>query len=203
MSIKEIDAALDKFVDGVIVANDRYFYSIDEFVEHYMDEAACEDDLPETVNGTWKRLFDYCSAGDVAEGLWEDVVCHDFAPRKHRYWHNHHTAENLTNWALESLYSFCEDEMNWDNVNGLQDLQSALDVFRSLNQPIWLLTSRIKAYDPAKHSIGLKSLQKALNNAAMLNHHHLVYHYQESQSVKLTKEWWLDAGWECDEEVAL
>jgi hypothetical protein len=196
MSIKEIDEALGQFVDGVIVADDRYHYSIDQFVEHYIDEASTEDELPETVNGTWKQFFGYCSAGDVAEGLWEDVVFHDFAPKKHRNWHNYYTAENLTQWALESLYAFCEDEQDWDDVNGLDDLQSALDVFRSLNQTIWVLTQHFNAYDPAKHSIGLRTLQKALDKAAALNHHHLTYHYSQSKTVKLTKEWWIASGWE-------
>lgn len=195
MTIKEIDQALGQFVDGVVVANDRFFYSIGEFVEYFEDED--EDKLPKTVNGAWKQLFDYPSAGYVAEGLWEDVVCHDFAPKKHRYLHNYSTAKNISEWALESLYSLCDDlDTPWAEVNGLDDLQSALDVFRSLNQTLWLLTKHIKAYDPRRHSIGLRTLQKALDKTAALNHHHFVYHYKPSQSVKLTREWWIDSGWE-------
>jgi len=196
MTIKEINEALAQFVDGVVVDDDRYYDSIDEFVEHYIDEASIEDELPKTVNGTWRQFFGYPSAGHVAAGLWEDVVCHDFAP-KSRCLHNYSTAENISEWALESLYSLDDDlDTPWAEVNGLDDLQSALDVFRSLNQTIWVLTQHFKAYDPAKHSIGLRTLQKALDKAAALNHHHLTYHYSQSKTVKLTKEWWIASGWE-------
>lgn len=201
-SIAEIDAAIAQFTDNVIFDDrkEKYNYSISEFVEDYLDEP--EDCVAKEIFGCKKEHLSFCSAGCVATDLWEDVVFHEFNPKNTSWWHNWTTAENLMEWAAESLYSFCDDDVDRQEFNGLHELQSSLDVFRSLNQTIWLITRflKIKVYDPSKHSIGLKSLQKALDRAEAENPHHFTYSVNYQQKVTLTLEWWLANGWKPSED---
>lgn len=198
-SIAEIDAAIRQFEDGVIFDDNDYHYWLSAFIENYLEEP--EESLPMKIYGCRKDYLSFCSAGCVATDLWEDVVFHEFNPKNTTWWHNWTTAENLMEWAAESLYSFCDDDVDRQEFNGIDDLQSALDVFRSLNQTVWLLARflKLKAYDPHKHSIGLKSLQKALDKAEAENRHHFTYSVNYRQKVTLTMEWWLSAGWKPSE----
>lgn len=161
------------------------------------DDVCHPEDLPNYFNASAKEYGRFISAFVVAEYMHENWRLTVDKSKDKKIWRfpSNVNAESLYEWFTESLYSFCDpepDESLLSDARGLSDLQEALDRFKSLNLFIWRILGAFRWFNPRKHSIGMKDLQAALDQATQANQHHCVYQIDSKVKIMLDWEFWMD-----------
>lgn len=169
-------------------SDDRIADEIDYLAEEIVDDVEEFDELPEYFNPSKEVRGSFCSSGFVAQRMCEDWTIR-LGLKRCTWWRDYIDAETLYDWFIENLYDLC-DGCSILEPRGLDDLQKALDRFESHNLFLWRWVWKAKRFDPRKHSLGLKELQKALDCATEANRHHVLYEPMTNVQIALDREFW-------------
>lgn len=168
--------------DGCFVWNE-FHEDVDSMAEHCIQDLTSED---MTLEECLKVLPDKAYAAEreyLSAPSLEDLI-HDIAHPRYGYY-----ADTVWADAVEDLWFLVETDFHWDS-EGLDDLQSAIDVFTARNQTTYRLLGRFKWFDPVRWSYGKKALQAALNQFEVANRHFWVYN-ESTYAVALDADFWI------------
>ncbi len=169
-----------------VMTDDRYFDSVEEWLEH-VEDGADEIDwaLDESADLVYEWEVTHPSLPDAGEVAIQCFECFDCQGRTMDadgdLWYN----------ELESFYDGCGDwaEDMLTDIRGTEELQAELNLFTEINQFLWLIYSKIpyqwKFADKwiEKYSLGLGRLQRALTAAEIANQHHKLEDPKDSRTV--------------------
>lgn len=177
------------YYDDTTANRKSFHHGLVAFGEYWMDEFDPEDGyLPDAVYRCDREYPQIYRAESIASGLMDDFVYDLEGVTRHA----RHSAENLWDWALEDLYiNYDGDSPEPEGPIGLQDLQSAIDIFKAWNNLLFMVLWNRRWFNPGKHCIGLWMLQRAVARFNATNKANFVYDVNYENKVILDQAFWL------------
>jgi hypothetical protein len=167
---------------------DRYFWDMDDVFTHLWEiEALEKDDFPQVINECRPVYINAPALKNVINELYEDFWS-QYPKEEKLHYHTPVTAEWIAESMLEDFYYNSDgvDVEKLPPMEGIDDLQSELNLFCRLNHPLWRLTERCEKFDPVKWAIAAPRLELALKLFEERNWGKYILFYPSEETIEVT-----------------